>query len=66
MPDEEAFCLLIKMMQGYDMRGLYTPKMEGLRLRLYQFDKLMEEQLPSVWKHFESEGIRSSMYASQW
>lgn len=66
MPDEEAFCVLVRLMKEYSMRGFYTPKMEGLQLRLYQFDKLLQEHLPAIFKHLNKEGIRSSMYASQW
>ncbi|ORX79263.1 RabGAP/TBC [Anaeromyces robustus] len=66
MPDEEAFCVLVRLMEGYDMRGLYTPNMEGLQLRLYQFDQLLYDLLPKVARHLDNEGIRSTMYASQW
>jgi cell division protein FtsB len=66
MPDEEAFCVLVRLMEGYDMRGLYTPNMEGLQLRLYQFDQLLNDILPKVSRHLEHEGIGSTMYASQW
>lgn len=66
MPDEEAFCLLVKMMSSYDMRGHFTPDMNTLQLRLYQFEQLMEETVPLVHKHFLNQGIRSTMYASQW
>ncbi|KAG0283904.1 GTPase-activating protein [Linnemannia gamsii] len=66
MPDEEAFCLLVKMMSSYDMRGHFTPDMNTLQLRLYQFEQLMEETVPMVHKHFLNQGIRSTMYASQW
>ncbi|KAF9127800.1 GTPase-activating protein [Mortierella sp. 14UC] len=66
MPDEEAFCVLVKMMSSYDMRGHFTPDMNTLQLRLYQFEQLMEETVPMVHKHFINQGIRSTMYASQW
>ncbi|KAF9934120.1 GTPase-activating protein [Linnemannia zychae] len=66
MPDEEAFCVLIKMMSSYDMRGHFTPEMNTLQLRLFQFEQLMEETVPLVHKHFLTQGIRSTMYASQW
>ncbi|KAF9930734.1 GTPase-activating protein [Linnemannia zychae] len=66
MPEEEAFCMLVRMMQTYEMRGHYTPDMEKLQLRLYQFEQLMEETVPMVYKHLRNQGIRSTMYASQW
>ncbi|KAF9160899.1 GTPase-activating protein [Mortierella sp. AD010] len=66
MPEEEAFCMLVRMMNSYAMRGNYTPDMSTLQLRLYQFEQLMEESVPLVYKHLRNQGIRSTMYASQW
>ncbi|KAI9249642.1 rab-GTPase-TBC domain-containing protein [Sporodiniella umbellata] len=66
MPEEEAFCVLIKLMNSYGLRSHFTPEMEGLQLRLYQFDMLVKEHVPRVSRHFEQQGISSTMYASQW
>ncbi|ORY89078.1 rab-GTPase-TBC domain-domain-containing protein [Leucosporidium creatinivorum] len=66
MPDEEAFCVLVRLMKSYDLRSHYTPNMPGLQLRLFQFDRLLEELLPGVFMHLLRQGIKSSMYASQW
>ncbi|KAI1319231.1 GTPase-activating protein [Mortierella claussenii] len=66
MPEEEAFCMLVRMMSSYEMRGHYTPDMSVLTLRLFQFEQLMEETVPMIFKHLRNQGIRSTMYASQW
>ncbi|GAA5867063.1 hypothetical protein JCM3774_004375 [Rhodotorula dairenensis] len=66
MPDEEAFCVLVRLMNAYDLRSHYTPNMPGLQLRLFQFDRLVEELVPSVFLHLLRQGVKSSMYASQW
>ncbi|KAI8595677.1 rab-GTPase-TBC domain-containing protein [Dissophora ornata] len=66
MPEEESFCMLVRMMNSYEMRGHYTPDMSMLTLRLFQFEQLMEETVPLVFKHLRNQGIRSTMYASQW
>ncbi|CAJ0649744.1 12702_t:CDS:2 [Entrophospora sp. SA101] len=66
MPDEEAFCILVKLMKHYNMRGHFLPGMDGLQLRLFQFDHLVEEMLPKIHSHLLAQGINSSMYASQW
>jgi hypothetical protein len=34
MPDEEAFCLLVRLMYSYDVRGHFLPEMPKLQLRL--------------------------------
>ncbi|SCZ89357.1 BZ3500_MvSof-1268-A1-R1_Chr1-1g01129 [Microbotryum saponariae] len=66
MPDEEAFCVLVRLMKSYDLRSHYTPNMPGLQLRLFQFDRLLEELVPGVFLHLLRQGVKSSMYASQW
>ncbi|KAG8752810.1 GTPase-activating protein, partial [Ceratobasidium sp. 428] len=66
MPDEEAFCVLCRLMHSYDLRGHFLPDMPGLQLRLFQFDRLVEEVLPVLHLHFVRQGVKSSMYCSQW
>ncbi|EPQ57523.1 ABC1-domain-containing protein [Gloeophyllum trabeum ATCC 11539] len=96
MPDEEAFCLLVRLMYSYDLRGHFLPEMPKLQLRLVrpgsdgvvdrskvdlficssrhaetmgdivQFDRLIEEMLPVLHVHFLRQGIKSSMFCSQW
>ncbi|KAK0537986.1 GTPase-activating protein [Tilletia horrida] len=66
MPDEEAFSTLARLMKSYDLRGHYIPNMPSLQLRLYQFDRLLEEFLPLLHKHLVRQGVKSSMYAAQW
>nr|CAG8571478.1 93_t:CDS:2 [Entrophospora candida] len=63
---EEAFCVLVKLMKQYNMRSHFVPGMDGLQLRLFQFDLLVEEMLPRIHSHLLAQGINSSMYASQW
>lgn len=66
MPDEQAFCLLVRLMHSYDLRGHFLPEMPKLQLRLFQFDRLVEEMLPVLHVHFLRQGVKSSMFCSQW
>ncbi|ODV58631.1 RabGAP/TBC, partial [Ascoidea rubescens DSM 1968] len=66
MTESEAFCLLVKLMKTYGLRELFLPEMPGLHLKLYQFDRLLEDLCPNLYTHLIRQGIRSSMYASQW
>ncbi|KAI8580220.1 hypothetical protein K450DRAFT_174028 [Umbelopsis ramanniana AG] len=66
MPDEEAFCVLVQLMGKYGLRGHFTPQMEQLHRRLYQFEQLLLEKLPRIHRYLDEQGIRSTMYASQW
>jgi hypothetical protein len=66
MPEEQAFCVLVKIMNDYGLR--YTPKdgFENLCLRFYQLDRFIEDQLPDLFKHFKEQHVETHMYASQW
>ncbi|KAI0768422.1 rab-GTPase-TBC domain-containing protein [Irpex lacteus] len=67
MPDEEAFCLLVRLMHSYDLRGHFLPEMPRLQQRMVRnYDRLVEELLPVLHIHFIRQGIKSSMYCSQW
>ena len=66
MPEEQAFCVLVKMMYQYDLRSLYKDGFECLYMRLYQLNRLMEEQLPQLWQHLSDNNVESHMFASQW
>lgn len=43
MPDEEAFCLLVRLMHSYDLRGHFLPEMPKLQLRLVRVVFLFAE-----------------------
>ncbi|KAL7323224.1 hypothetical protein PS15p_211157 [Mucor circinelloides] len=66
MPDEAAFCVLLKLMGRYGLRGHFTPQMEKLHEHMYQFDQLLLQHLPQVHRHLDAQGVVPSMYASQW
>ncbi|XP_063707665.1 rab GTPase-activating protein 1-like isoform X2 [Culicoides brevitarsis] len=66
MPEEEAFAVLVAFMYDYKLRDLYKLGFEALYLRLYQLNRLLKEQLPDLWDHFEANGVETHMFASQW
>ena len=42
MPEEEAFAVLVSIMQDYTMREIYKPDMFHLGLRIYQFESMLQ------------------------
>ncbi|KAL0077139.1 rab-GTPase-TBC domain-containing protein [Phycomyces blakesleeanus] len=66
MSDDAAFCVLVKLMGQYGLRGHFTPQMESLHEHMYQFDNLLQQKYPEVHRHMELQGVNPSMYASQW
>jgi hypothetical protein len=45
MPEEEAFAVLVKLMQDYKMRDMYKPTMAELGLCMYQLENLVQVQV---------------------
>ncbi|XP_063154331.1 ecotropic viral integration site 5 protein homolog isoform X3 [Candoia aspera] len=66
MPEEEAFCVFVKLMQDYRLRELFKPSMAELGLCMYQFESMIQEQLPELYMHFQAQSFHTSMYASSW
>ncbi|KAM9849149.1 ecotropic viral integration site 5 protein homolog isoform 3-T3 [Aulostomus maculatus] len=66
MPEEEAFCVFVKLMQDYRLRELFKPSMAELGLCMYQFECMIQEHLPELHMHFQAQSFHTSMYASSW
>ncbi|XP_060569422.1 ecotropic viral integration site 5 ortholog-like isoform X2 [Ruditapes philippinarum] len=66
MPEEEAFAVLVKLMQDYRLRELFKPSMAELGLCMYKLECLIQELLPDLFTHFQTQCFHTSMYASSW
>ncbi|XXG97751.1 hypothetical protein Hte_004061 [Hypoxylon texense] len=66
MPEEEAFCLLVRLMNQYKLRDLFIQDMPGLHMHLYQFERLLEDFEPALYCHLHRRGISPHLYATQW
>jgi len=66
MPEEEAFCLLVRLMNHYKLRDLFIQDMPGLHMHLYQFERLLEDLEPALYCHLHRRGISPHLYATQW
>ncbi|KAI8719256.1 Rab-GAP TBC domain-containing protein [Fusarium sp. LHS14.1] len=66
MPEQEAFCLLVRLMNHYKLRDLFIQDMPGLHMHLYQFERLLEDFEPALYCHLHRKGISPHLYATQW
>lgn len=66
MPEEEAFCLLVRLMNQYHLRDLFIQDMPGLHLHLYQFERLLEDLEPALYCHLHRRNVSPHLYATQW
>lgn len=65
LADKEAFCVLVRLMEHYDLRSCFLPDLSGLHLRIYQFQNLLRRHLPTLHAHLESLQVEP-LYVSQW
>ena len=42
MPEEDAFCVFVKLMQDYRMREIFKPTMAELGLCIFQLESLLQ------------------------
>lgn len=66
MPEEDAFCVFVKLMQDYRMREIFKPTMAELGLCIFQLESMLQEILPLLYSHFQAQGFHTAMYASSW
>ena len=66
MPEEDTFAVLVRIMKNYRMREMFKPSMAELGLCMYQLDMLVQEHIPDLSAHFQSQAIHTNLYASSW
>lgn len=66
MPEEEAFAVLVALMQEYRLRDMFKPSMAELGVCMYQLEHLIADTHPELHAHFTAQGFNTSMYASSW
>ncbi|KAH7312859.1 GTPase activating protein-like protein [Rhexocercosporidium sp. MPI-PUGE-AT-0058] len=65
MGDKQAFCVLVRLMEHYDLRSCFLPDLSGLHVRIYQFKRLMQLHLPALSAYLDQLQIEPA-YVSQW
>lgn len=65
MPDNQAFCVLVRLMENYDLRSCFLPDLCGLQVRIYQFRELLRQHFTVVSNHLEELQVDPT-YVSQW
>lgn len=66
MPEEQAFCVFVRIMQHYGLRNLFRNNFDELYLKFFQLEQLLKDQIPDLHNHFARIGIEPFTYASQW
>ncbi|RDA91666.1 hypothetical protein CP533_0048 [Ophiocordyceps camponoti-saundersi (nom. inval.)] len=65
MPDKQAFCVLVRLMERYDLRACFLPDLSGLHVRIFQFRELLRLNFPILSNHLDDLQVETA-YVSQW
>ncbi|XP_044260359.1 TBC1 domain family member 1 isoform X2 [Tribolium madens] len=66
MEESQAFFLLRHLMFRRGLRLQYLPDMVGLQVKLYQLSRLLHDQLPDLYNHFDFYEVAPTLYAAPW
>ncbi|KAI9597504.1 rab-GTPase-TBC domain-containing protein, partial [Syncephalis fuscata] len=66
MPEVDAFCTFVRLLDSFNLRTMFTPTMSGLHLRLHQLSRLIEMHLPAIYAHLNEHAIPTPLFGSQW
>ncbi|XP_066991289.2 TBC1 domain family member 1 isoform X2 [Anabrus simplex] len=66
MTEESAFILLRHLMFRRGLRRQYLPDMVALQVQLYQLSRLLHDQYPDLYAHFDAHEIAPTLYAAPW
>uniref|UniRef100_A0A6S8B316 Rab-GAP TBC domain-containing protein n=1 Tax=Aplanochytrium stocchinoi TaxID=215587 RepID=A0A6S8B316_9STRA len=61
-----VFNLMCAFLDNFDMQELWRPCVPQLKLRIYQFGRLLHRKLPVLEAHFAEIGVTPDFFASQW
>ncbi len=74
--EEDVFWLMVALLlrrpngdrpdSSFSMRGLWLPGCPELKLRVFQFQTLLEKELPQLISHFKHIGMQLEILTSQW
>jgi len=63
--DQDAFWMLLAMLEGYHYRHIFASGVPLLPLRVFQFSGLVRQRLPKLWRHLSNEGFSLEIFAHQ-
>lgn len=66
LPEEQAFALLVKVMNHYGLRDIFKHDFEQLHVKFFQLERMIEDSMPDLYSHFQYNEIETHMFASQW
>mmetsp|Transcript_90658 Transcript_90658/g.261227 ORF Transcript_90658/g.261227 Transcript_90658/m.261227 type:complete len:339 (+) Transcript_90658:1091-2107(+) len=66
MSEEDAFLMLISLLENYRMSGLFMPGLPLLNKYFFQLQRLLAMHMPLLCNHLAQQGVEPTIYASKW
>jgi len=64
--EEQAFYILARVLKGHNLRSFYTEDLNGVRVRMFQMDKLVQTLFPTMYLHLEKLGVSIGLLLTPW
>jgi hypothetical protein len=66
MPEEQAFCVFVKIMNNYGLKNLFKSDFEELNSNFYLLDRAFNDLMPELHSFLSKLGVETQMFATQW
>lgn len=66
MPPENAFWMLVSLMENFHMRSFFTPGMPEVHKSVYKANRILKTKYSRVWQSLSEKGVRTFMFCTQW
>ena len=64
--EEDAFLMMVALMNKYDMKSLFQPGFPKLKSLSYVFENLFQQLDPKLYNHLQQLGISPDLYIPRW
>jgi len=64
--ETDAFWVLVSLLKGYNLRGLFMHNLPLLKHYLFRFYYLVYSYMPELARHLEAESVRPLYYCAEW
>jgi len=62
----DAFWVMVSLLKGFNLRGLFLQNLPLLKHYLYRFYFLVASYMPALSRHFDEQGIKPLYYSAEW
>lgn len=61
-----AFWMMVALLRYFHCRNIFSPLVPQVSLRLFQFNEIVKDRLPRLWRHVTDHGLQIDFFSQQW